>query len=57
MLVPLQKRIWTLIGGYGIMGVLFSFEVDPIRGSLALARGYKGNSHEGQQSVISVQTW
>lgn len=32
-LVPLSKRIWTLLGEYGIVHVLSCFDVDPIRGS------------------------
>lgn len=40
-LVPLNKRIWTLLGVYGIVSVLSCFDMERTRGLLALARKYK----------------
>lgn len=42
-LVTLNKRNWTLLGGYSIMHVLSCFDVDPTEILLALACGYKIN--------------
>lgn len=42
-LVSLNTRTWTLLGRYGIVGVLSSFDVDPIRYVFALAPSYKVN--------------
>lgn len=54
-LVPLHKRTWTLIGGYGFVRVLKYIDVDPIRSLLALASSYKGNLQGGRKRLISVQ--
>lgn len=40
-LVPLNKRIFTLLGEYGIVRLLSCFDVDPVRGLLSLAGSYE----------------
>lgn len=42
-LVPLNKRIWILLGKYAVLEVLSCFEVNLIRGFFALAQSYKVN--------------
>lgn len=44
-LVSLNKRIWTLLGEYRSMLVQSCFDVDPIRGLLALAQMYEASFH------------
>lgn len=62
-LVPLNKQIFTLLWEYGVVRVLNCFDVDPIRGMLALPCSYKVNfdmkdgaewfSYNPDESVVS----
>lgn len=43
MPVLLNKRIWILLGEYGVVRVLSCFDMDSIRSLIALAKCYKVN--------------